>query len=591
MSNGAFTTTERNDAQGQALKILWRFVAELKLLHILFLPYLLILVVSTILPQIFIWLTGEYNKCSPQAPCEVTAGGYVISLSFTFLFVTVLLAIIFRILCWTIFEVGGQWSSRALHAKMVRAVANVRTTFFDENPSGRLINRLIRDFDNLRYTGVVRLGDAFCALAEVFCAAGLVVFAHPVGALLIIPTLLGFMYIQSNVAPMLHRCGTLRSVRFGEVLHRETDFIEGGRTFLLYGREKALKQRLHNSLSKFIQAHLLSARVEGWGRFWTTVLTALYGLASLLLVAYALHEKQITPVLAAVIITVVYRLAPSFGWLTWISAFILDTVATARRVFEFVDLPDERTSEFAESRPQRKERGVAGLAGDIEFHNYSMSYRNDSPLILNELSMSIPRGKRIGIIGRTGAGKSSIVQSLYRMVCVRGGDITIGGTSIFDRDVSEIRNLLFVVPQDPYLFEGSLRSNLDREQLHPDSELEITLERAGLPLPLSTSVTEGGKNLSLGERQLICLARAILSGRPIIIMDEPTSGVDTLTDARVQALITKYLVDRTVITIAHRLGTLIGYDKVIELSYGKKVAEGTPESMIARDGSLRSSAS
>ncbi|RYZ61441.1 MAG: ATP-binding cassette domain-containing protein, partial [Proteobacteria bacterium] len=183
--------------------------------------------------------------------------------------------------------------------------------------------------------------------------------------------------------------------------------------------------------------------------------------------------------------------------------------------------------------------------------------------------------------GRTGSGKSSLLQSLLRMVFVRSGSIFIEGQSIYEGDVHAHRRRFGVVPQSPYLFEGTIRSNLDRTSEQTDELLIEALRKVGLGLPLETKINEGGTQLSLGERQLICLARVLAAGRPIILMDEPTSGLDPATDAQMIRVLREAFQDRTVITIAHRLESLKNYDRVVELRDGRLLEIHTPQSYIA----------
>jgi ABC-type multidrug transport system fused ATPase/permease subunit len=209
-----------------------------------------------------------------------------------------------------------------------------------------------------------------------------------------------------------------------------------------------------------------------------------------------------------------------------------------------------------------------------------MSYRQNTPEILQNLTVRIARHSKVGLVGRTGAGKTSLVQSLFRMVYVRGGDIRIGGQSLFHLPVEEARSFFAIIPQDPYLFEGTVRSNLDRYDEWSDLDLSHTLAKVQLSLQLSLEIKEGGTNLSLGQRQLLCLARVLLSKRPFVIMDEPTSGVDTITDSIMQNVLRTHLADRTILTIAHRLDTLTHMDRIIELHDGAIARDGHPASII-----------
>jgi ABC-type multidrug transport system fused ATPase/permease subunit len=205
-----------------------------------------------------------------------------------------------------------------------------------------------------------------------------------------------------------------------------------------------------------------------------------------------------------------------------------------------------------------------------------MAYRRGMPRVLDGLSLRVPAGARVGLIGRTGAGKSSVLQALLRMVYVEGGDVRIGARSIYDLDVAELRQRFGVVPQQPYLFAGALRANLDRFGHYDDAAVLRALDLVGLPLPLATPVTEGGANLSVGERQLVCLARVLLTGKRYILMDEPTSSIDVVSDARIQRLLAERLSGLTVLTVAHRLETLRDYDLVYELEAGALKRVGPP---------------
>jgi ABC-type multidrug transport system fused ATPase/permease subunit len=463
---------------------------------------------------------------------------------------------------------------------MVRGVGRARTTFFDEYPSGKVINRLVKDADSLRVFGPVRLGDTIGCVVELLVVAIVIAYASPIAALIALPTFLFFVYIQRNLAPMLQHLLLLRSARFGEVLHRETDVIEGVRSFILYGQLAALTERLTTAVYRFMQMHFLRGLIEAWGKLLSDIGVAVYGSIILVAVYLGLYYEQLSTVLGVVIITASFRLGTIFSWLTWSMGQMFETAGHARRVFEYVDLPDEESEEGI--KPSAATRGGHELSGDLSFVSYSMSYRRTTPIILHGLSVTIKKGSKVGLVGRTGAGKSSFVQALFRMVYVHGGDIQVGGCSLLTLPIAHARALFAVVPQDPYLFEGTVRSNLDRLGERSDAELQEALRKVQLPISLEATIVEGGINLSLGERQLLCLARVITSKRPIVIMDEPTSGIDTITDAIIQSVLRTALHDRTIITIAHRLETLERMDRIIELEEGVVVRDGTPGEILSR---------
>lgn len=571
-----FVKQEDSASATDSARVLARFVLNLRLFCLLFIPGLLCSIAGAAGYQGFVWLSGEVTRCPSLAHCVVTLPrlGWSVPLSLILVGAFGCAVVTLRVLGWICFEVGGQISSLPLFRRMLAGLGTVRTTFFDEHPSGRIINRVVRDFDTLRVMGVIRIGDTINALVELGVIAVIVGFVHPAAGFVILPTLAVFLYIQRQVAPMLQRCLTVRSVRFSEVLHRETDAIEGIRSFVLYGHERALFRRLTSAMTAFTQMHLLRAKVEAWGRFWSNAASALCSGVALSAVAVAVDNRSISATVAAVVITATFRLSGSFGWLTWTVGYLFESSAHARRVFQYVDLPHESGEEGlvpqVTSAPSLKPH-----SGALSFKNYAMSYRKDSPLVLKNLTFSIPPQTHVGIIGRTGAGKSSLVQALYRMVYVHQGDILVGDTSLFSLPVEESRTLFTVVPQDPYLFAGTVRSNLDPLALHSDDELQAALKAVQWEVSLTAPINEAGRNLSLGQRQLVSLARVLISKAPFVVMDEPTSSVDSITDSIVQRVLRTALRERTVLTIAHRLETLALVDLVLEIKDGELARTGT----------------
>ena len=238
--------------------------------------------------------------------------------------------------------------------------------------------------------------------------------------------------------------------------------------------------------------------------------------------------------------------------------------------------------------------------GDIVFKDVSMRYNPVSPLVLKNVSISVPRGSSLGVVGRTGSGKSSLLLTLFRLVEIeKGGSIEIDGVDIRSISLQTLRNSLSIIPQDPVLFAGTLMYNLDATGKAKAEDAWSAMEAASPELAmqfrnagtgLDSYIAEGGKNLSAGQRQLICLARALLRRSKILVMDEATSSVDSNTDAQVQETIRREFVEKgvTVLTVAHRLDTVLGYDKIAVLGDGELLEYGTPNDLLKnRKGELR----
>tara|TARA_R110002072_G_scaffold31735_10_gene97612 strand:- start:16867 stop:18672 length:1806 start_codon:yes stop_codon:yes gene_type:complete len=588
MEHKNFVTPEEVSAEQQNVKTILRFVASLTLLRRVLLPTLLIIVFAAGVPPYFLWFVGEIVSCYGAEGCSVhhslLGWDIVLPATLSTLILLTIVAIFCRVSAWVCFELSGQWSTQKIQSDMMQSVSEVRTTFFDENPSGRLINRLLGDYSVLRLEGVMSVGDTVNGLAEVLCVGVLIMLAHPVAGLLILPVVLLYVALQSQLAPMMSHAREIRAVKIGEALHRETDLIEGRTIFNLYGRQKNLLERIHVAFGDSMNIQLFYAKLMAWGMLWMGLISALYATVVYGFLVYGLHSGLLTATLAAVVITAVFNLNNLFFGLAWDMSFLGETASHARRAFFMIDLPHETTGESnvvkrSEAAVQRIPDGR--LVGDIVFDHFGMSYRENTPMILNKLNLTLPAGKKIGVIGRTGAGKSSLMQALFRMVYHQAGDIRIGKTSIYDISVQSLRGHFGVVPQDPYLFMGTIRFNLmGGLENRTDKELLAALDTVGLTMDLDARVAEGGKDYSVGERQLLCLARLVLLDKQYILMDEPTSSLDRRTDEHIQRLLTTELADKTVITIAHRLESLESYDLIVEMADGQVRRQGPPARMI-----------
>ena len=230
--------------------------------------------------------------------------------------------------------------------------------------------------------------------------------------------------------------------------------------------------------------------------------------------------------------------------------------------------------------------------GVIEFRHVYLQYGKESRYVLEDINFKTVAGEKIGIVGRTGAGKSSLITALYRLVEPQG-EIIIDDYSIKSKDLHILRSGISIIPQDPVLFSGTLRMNLDPFNSYHDKEIWVALALSNLDGYVSTlskglqhSITEGGDNISFGQRQLICLARALLRKTKILVLDEATANVDLETDAIIQSTIRKEFMECTVITIAHRLNTILDYDKVLVLRQGKVMEYDSPNNLMSNSTTL-----
>ncbi|KAK2533375.1 Abcc6 [Columba guinea] len=299
-----------------------------------------------------------------------------------------------------------------------------------------------------------------------------------------------------------------------------------------------------------------------------------------------------TPMAAMAIVplTVLYAAFQITGVLNWMVRAWTDienSIVSVERVREYTRTPKEAPWTL---NGQLQDR-VWLTEGRIEFRNYSLRYRPDLELALKHVSLTIHGQEKIGITGRTGAGKSTLAVGLLRLVEAAEGAILIDGLDIAQLGLHDLRTKITVVPQDPVLFSGSLRMNLDPLNQHTDADIWTALELtrlknfvAALPEQLEHECTDQGENLSAGQKQLVCLARALLRKAKILVLDEATAAVDLETDLHIQAMLRTQFKDSTVLTIAHRINTVMDCDRILVLENGRIAEFDTPERLIAQKG-------
>ncbi|KAG8301054.1 Canalicular multispecific organic anion transporter 1 [Homalodisca vitripennis] len=265
-----------------------------------------------------------------------------------------------------------------------------------------------------------------------------------------------------------------------------------------------------------------------------------------------------------------------------------NNIVSVERIKEYAEVPQEAAWEV-QPRPDSKwpNQGV------VQFQDYQVRYREGLDLVLRGVNFTISGGEKIGIVGRTGAGKSSLTLCLFRIIEAAGGRIHIDGLDISKIGLGDLRSKLTIIPQDPVLFSGTLRMNLDPFEVYNDADVWRALELAHLSdftktlnLGLMHTISEGGENLSVGQRQLICLARALLRKTKVLILDEATAAIDLETDDLIQATIRREFRDCTVLTIAHRLNTVMDSDRVLVLDKGYIKEFDSPQNLLQSSSTI-----
>lgn len=260
------------------------------------------------------------------------------------------------------------------------------------------------------------------------------------------------------------------------------------------------------------------------------------------------------------------------------SAAVSNAFVSVERVLEYISLPKE------EEQQEKATTAVDATwpnAGRIEITGLGFKYGNNQE-VLHDINLRIESGQKIGIVGRTGAGKSSLIGALFRLSSVTGS-ISIDGVDTKTIPLEVLRQRLSIIPQDPILFHGTIRSNLDPNFEFPDHEILKALGDVEMDqLPLNFPVQGGGNNFSVGQKQLLCLARALLRKNRILILDEATANVDPFTDALIQKTIRTRFRGCTVLAIAHRINTILDSDMIVVVDQGRICDCGPPPTIVPR---------
>lgn len=361
-----------------------------------------------------------------------------------------------------------------------------------------------------------------------------------------------------------------------------TASLQGLSTIRAFGARSILEKEFDHIQDNHSSAAFLFIACSRTFAFWLDVKCTIYVGFVILSFLFIGTEKYGGNVGLAITQTIALTGMLQRGIRQW--SDLENQMTSVERIFEYSELPAE--PDHGKKSPPKE----WPQKGSIEFDGVFLKYSEDDPFVLKNLTFGILAKEKIGIVGRTGAGKSSIISALFRLANIEG-IITIDGVNTAEIPLKDLRRILSIIPQDPVLFSGALRKNLDPFEEYQDDDLwkaleEVDLKKAvnEMPLGLSTKLSEGGSNLSVGQRQLVCLARALVRKNKILVLDEATANVDLQTDELIVNTIRRKFQNCTVLTVAHRLHTIMDSDKVLVMDNGKVIEYDHPFELIQKQG-------
>ncbi|KAL2263691.1 hypothetical protein VTK26DRAFT_5634 [Humicola hyalothermophila] len=526
---------------------------------------------------------------------------------------------------WIFF--GSLTASWKIHGSLMKAVAGARFKFFDVTPLGQMMNRFSKDLE------AVDQEVAPIAISVITGASGIVVtvvliaYVTPGFLIAAVFITLAYFFLGSFYIHASRDLKRLESVERSPLFQQFGETLSGITTIRAYGDERRFIRdnltRINTQLRPFI--YLWAA--NRWLAFRTDLLGDCVAFFAGVFVILSLGK--IDPGSAGISLSYAIGFAENILWLVRLYAVNEQNMNSVERIKEYVEVEQEAAAVVEKNRPPENWPSE----GAVEFINYSTRYREELEPVLRNLTFKIQAREKIGIVGRTGAGKSSLALAIFRALEADEGKILIDDVDIGLIGLRDLREAITIVPQDPTLFMGTIRTNLDPFNLYTDEQVFTALRRVHLLtaeeyaavtspsllppattaaeavaattvtgsaesqpsraasttastvnknifLDLSSPVTESGNNLSQGQRQLLCLARALLKNPTVLVMDEATASIDYATDSAIQETIRE--LTSTIITIAHRLQTIVDYDKVLVLDKGRIVEYGHPWELIRK---------
>lgn len=505
---------------------------------------------------------------------------------------------------------GSLTASKRIHDHLISSVTRAKFKFFDVTPLGQLMNRFSKDLEAVdQEIAPVAIGVISCALSLVV-TVGLIAFITPMFLIAAVFISILFYLVAAFYLRASRDLKRLESIQRSPLFQQFGETLSGMTTIRAYGCERRFIRENLEKINTQSRPFIYLWACNRWLAFRADLLGDLVAFFAGVFIILSMGKLDAGA--AGISLSYALTFTESVLWLVRLYAINEQNMNSMERIKEYLDVEQEADAVIEDSRPPKSWPG----SGSVEFVDYTTTYRAELDPVLRDISIKISPREKVGIVGRTGAGKSSLALAIFRALEATKGSILIDDLDIGTIGLQDLRENITIVPQDPTLFRGTIRSNLDPFDMYSDEQIFGALRRVQLigpdepatvpPTPvtptspeasavanknvfldLSSAVTESGSNLSQGQRQLLCLARAMLKSPTVLVMDEATASIDYATDSKIQETIRE--LTGTVITIAHRLQTIVDYDKVLVLDKGEVVEYAHPWELINKEnGTFRS---
>ncbi|EUC38041.1 hypothetical protein COCCADRAFT_83812 [Bipolaris zeicola 26-R-13] len=512
--------------------------------------------------------------------------GRYIGIYFSFGVGSAALVVVQTLILWIFCSIEA---SRKLHERMAFAIFRSPMSFFETTPAGRILNRFSSDIYRVDEVLARTFNMLFVNSARAGFTLVVISWSTPAFVALILPLGALYLYIQRYYLRTSRELKRLDSVSRSPIYAHFQESLSGMSTIRAYGQQKRFEMENEWRVDANLRAYYPSISANRWLAVRLEFLGSVIILAAagFAIISVSSHSG-LDAGWVGLAMSYALQITQSLNWIVRQTVEVETNIVSVERVLEYAALPSEAPEIISKNRPP-----ISWPAqGAVAFNNYSTRYRPGLDLVLKNVNLSIKPKEKIGVVGRTGAGKSSLTLALFRIIEPTEGFVSIDNLNTSTIGLLDLRRRLAIIPQDAALFEGTVRDNLDPGHVHDDTELWSVLEHARLkdhiasmPGKLDATVNEGGSNFSAGQRQLVSLARALLTPTNILVLDEATAAVDVETDAMLQSTLRAPMFsNRTIITIAHRINTILDSDRIIVLDKGEVKEFDSPAELVKSKG-------
>ncbi|GMY16908.1 ABC transporter C family member 14-like [Fagus crenata] len=476
----------------------------------------------------------------------------------------------------------GLKTAQVFFSQILHSILHAPMSFFDTTPSGRVLSRASTDQTNIDLLLPIFMSLTVAMYITVLSILVITCQYSWPTVFLLIPLVWLNIWYRGYYLASSRELTRLDSITKAPVILHFSESIAGVMTIRSFGKQGIFSEENVKRVNSNLRMDFHNNGSNEWLGFRLELLGSLILCLSTMFMIL-LPSSIIKPENVGLSLSYGLSLNGVLFWAIYVSCFVENRMVSVERIKQFTKIPSEAAWEINDRIPPPN----WPAHGNIDLKDLQVRYRPNTPLVIKGITLSIQGGEKIGVVGRTGSGKSTLIQVFFRLVEPSGGSIIIDGLDICMLGLHDLRSRFGIIPQEPVLFEGTVRSNLDPIGQYSDDEIWKSLERCQLkdvvadkPEKLDSLVVDSGDNWSVGQRQLLCLGRVMLKRSKILFMDEATASVDSQTDAVIQKIIREDFAACTIISIAHRIPTVMDCDRVLVIDAGRAKEFDRPSRLL-----------